>query len=80
MADCVLGFAYNMIPTYYCIHLYIGVTCVLLLGAVDLVVLVMSVVVFSSSRFSVSGGWCWGGPLVVMFLLLLLLLQLQKQN
>ena len=33
----------------------------LLLGAVVLVVLVMSVVVFPSSRFLVSGGWAWGG-------------------
>ena len=34
----------------------------LLLGAVVLVVLVMSVVVFfPSSRFSVSGGWGWRG-------------------
>ena len=33
----------------------------LLLGAVVLVVLVMSIVVFPSSRFLVSGGWAWGG-------------------
>ena len=32
----------------------------LLLGAVVLVDLVMSVVVFPSSRFLVSGGWGWG--------------------
>ena len=31
---------------YYCVYVYIGVTCVLLLGAVVLVVLVMSVVDF----------------------------------
>ena len=50
-----------MIPTYYCIHVYIGVTCVLLLGAVVLVILVMSVVVFfPSSRSSISGGMCRG--------------------
>ena len=45
---------------YYCIYVYIGVTCVLFLGVVVLVVLVMSVVVFPSSRFLVSGGWGWG--------------------
>ena len=33
----------------------------LLLGAVVPVVLVMSVVVFPSSRFFVSGGWGFGG-------------------
>ena len=39
----------------------------LLLGAVVLVVLVMSVVVFPSSRFLVSGGRCWGGGLNFFF-------------
>ena len=39
----------------------LGVACVLLLGAVVPVVLVMSVVVFPSSRFLVSGGCAWGG-------------------
>ena len=33
----------------------------LLLGAVVLVALVMSVVVFPSTGFLVSGGWSWGG-------------------
>jgi hypothetical protein len=47
----------------------------LLLGAVVLVDLVMSVVVFPSSRFLVSGGLGWGGgPPVVLFLLLLCVL------
>ena len=39
----------------------LGVACVLLFGAVVLVVLVMAVVVFPSSRFLVSGGCGWGG-------------------
>ena len=45
----------------------------LLIGAVVLVVLVMSVVVFPSSRVLVSGGWGVGGP-VVLFVLLLCVL------
>ena len=48
----------------------------LLLGAVVLVVLVMSVVAFPSSRFLVSGGWgcgVGGSPPVVLFLSLLFL-------
>ena len=58
-----------MIPTYYCIYMYIGGdVCAVSWGRCSLVgVLVMSIVVFSSSCFSVSGGWGGGGacPLVV---------------
>ena len=43
-SQCVLGFANDVIPMYFCIY----ATCVLLLGAVVLVVMVMSVVVLPS--------------------------------
>ena len=45
----------------------------LLLGAVVLVVLVMSVVVFTSSRFLVSGGWGWGGVSACSFVFVIAL-------
>ena len=35
-SQCVLGFVYYVINTYCCIYVYIGVTCVLFLGAVVL--------------------------------------------
>ena len=55
----VLGFAYKVIPMYYCIYVYIGVTCVLFLRAVFL---------WGPgyvrrglfSCFTVSGGWGGG--------------------
>ena len=46
--QCVLGFAYNVIPTYYCIYMYVWEWHVChFLGPLFFVVLVMSVVVFS---------------------------------
>ena len=69
-SQCVLGFAYNVIPTYYCIYVYTGGdVCAVCWGRCSLIgVLVMSVVVFfPSSCFSVSREWGGGGafPLVV---------------
>jgi len=61
-SQCVLGFTYNVIPAYCCIYVYTGGdVCDICWGRCSLIgVLVMSVVVFSSSCFSVSGGWGGG--------------------
>ena len=52
-SQCVLGFAYNVIPTYYCIYVYIGGdVCAVSWGRCSLIgVLVMSVVVFCPLAF-----------------------------
>jgi uncharacterized membrane protein len=51
-SQCVSGFAYKVIPMYYCIYVYIwGDVCAASWGAVVLVVLVMSVVVFRLLAF-----------------------------
>jgi len=57
----VLGFAYEVIPMYYCIYVYIGGdVCAASWGRCSRGPGYVRRG-FPSSRFLVSGGWAWGG-------------------
>ena len=74
-SQCLLGFAYNVIPTYYCIYVYIGGgVCAISWGRCSLGSWLCQSWFFYSSCFSVSGGWVGGLSTCNLFLLLLCIL------